>query len=380
MLVLRDISSDKAYQESLEARAAELNLVIDNLNDGLTIVEEGDRYIQSNDAVRRIFGETGSESSGAINAPAEYHLFHPDGRPMEDHEFPYKRALAGQVVRDEEQHLRRPEGPTQVLSVSAFPLPTEGGRPKRAMVVVRDVTLERSYQDSLAGFAGTVAHDLNNPLSVIDGWAEAIEEDLGLTEDPVATAAASMVQHIRGGVEQMRGFIADLLAHAVARDQTLRCESVSLRNMVKHIAEQRDRPELRNGGIVLGELPDVWADKLLVRQVLDNLIGNAIKYVAPGVPPEVHVEAAPAGEGWLQIVVRDNGIGIDPDHRERVFESFHRATTGGYVGTGLGLAICKRIVERHGGHIDVAANPDGGSIFSFTLPTTAAAFAEATNR
>jgi signal transduction histidine kinase len=117
-----------------------------------------------------------------------------------------------------------------------------------------------------------------------------------------------------------------------------------------------------------------------VRQVLDNLIGNAVKYVAPGTPPEVHVESAPVGAGWLRVAVRDNGIGIDPAHRERVFESFQRATTDGYVGTGLGLAICKRIVERHGGHIDVEANPDGGSIFSFTLPTTAAAFATTASR
>ena len=380
MIVLRDISGEKAHQEALETRAAELNLVIDNLNDGLAIVEEGGTYTQANDALRTIFWGTPDaiEASGDIDAPAAYHIFHPDGRPLEDDEFPYKRALMGTVVRDEEQHLRRPDSPTQILSVSAFPIPSDPGEKRRAMVVVRDITLERSYQDSLASFAGTVAHDLNNPLSVIDGWAEAIQEDLAGTEDPVAQGAASAVDHIRGGVEQMRSFIADLLAHAVARDQTLRCEAVSLRNMVKHIAVQRDRPDLPNGGIALGDLPDVWADRLLVRQVLDNLIGNALKYVAPGVVPDVRVEATPAADGWIQVAVRDNGIGIEPAQRERVFDSFHRATSQeGYSGTGLGLAICKRIVERHGGTIRVEANPTGGSLFAFTLPATPAAFAAA---
>ncbi len=246
------------------------------------------------------------------------------------------------------------------------------------MVVVRDITLERSYQDSLANFAGTVAHDLNNPLSVIDGWAEALQEDLAESDDPIASGAVSAVDHIRGGVEQMRSFISDLLAHAVARDQTLRCEAVPLRNVVKHIAVQRDRPDLPNGGIQFGDLPDVWADRLLVRQVLDNLISNALKYVDPGVVPEVRVEAAPIDGEWVQVAVRDNGIGIEPAQRERVFDTFHRASRDGYSGTGLGLAICKRIVERHGGTIRVEGNPGGGSVFVLTLPATPAAFAAAT--
>jgi PAS domain S-box-containing protein len=380
MVVLRDISGEKAHQEALETRAAELNLVIDNLNDGLAIVEEGGRYTQANDALRTIFWGTPDaiEASGDIDAPAAYHIFHPDGRPLREDEFPYRRALEGESVRDEEQYLRRPDSPTQILSVSAFPLPSDPGQKRRAMVVVRDITLERSYQDSLANFAGTVAHDLNNPLSVIDGWAEAIQEDLAESADPVAQGAASAVDHIRGGVEQMRSFISDLLAHAVARDQTLRCEAVPLRNIIKHIAVQRDRPDLPSGGIVFGDLPDVWADRLLVRQVLDNLLSNALKYVDPGVVPEVRVEAARVDDGWVQVVVRDNGIGIDPGQRERVFDSFHRASRDGYSGTGLGLAICKRIVERHGGTIRVDGNPGGGSVFVFTLPATPEAFAAAT--
>jgi signal transduction histidine kinase len=379
MLVLRDITAEKTHQAALEARAAELDLVIDKLNDGLSIVEEGGRYIHSNDALRRIMtGDAEShEFAGDVPPAAAYFLHHPDGRVLADDEYPYLRAIDGEQVNAQEFHLRRPGAPTQILTISAFPLPREGRDLRRAMVLVRDVTLERSYQDGLASFAGTVAHDLNNPLSVIDGWAEAIQEDLSESDDAMAKSAVPMVQHIRAGVEQMRGFISDLLAHAVARDQTLRCEWVSLRNMAKHIAAQRDWPERRSGGIEVGELPNVWADKLLVRQVLDNLIGNAAKYVAPGVSPDIRVDAAEE-HGWVEVTVSDNGIGIDPAQRERVFDSFHRASKDGYAGTGLGLAICKRIVERHGGTIRVDANPTGGSSFVFTLPSSAEVFAAAT--
>lgn len=376
LFVLRDISAEKSAQAAVEARAAELRIVIDKLNDGLAIVEEGGHYVQSNDALRRIM--TGDPATsvleGDVPSAATYHLHHPDGRLLGDDEYTYLRAIEGHQVDEEEYHLRRPGSPIKILTISAYPLPLENRDKRRAMVVVRDVTLERSYQDGLADFAGTVAHDLNNPLSVIDGWAEAIQEDLGESTDPIAGEARAMVEHIRAGVEQMRGFIGDLLAHAVARDQRLRCEQISLRTMVEHIATQRDRPGLPYGGIEMGDLPDIWVDKLLFRQVMDNLIGNAVKYVAPGVTPEVRVEATRSTEDWVEIRVCDNGIGIAPSQRERIFESFHRASKASYDGTGLGLAICKRILDRHGGHIRVEANPPGGSVFVFTVPATAEAF------
>jgi signal transduction histidine kinase len=186
-----------------------------------------------------------------------------------------------------------------------------------------------------------------------------------------------MVGHIRVSVDQMRGLISGLLAHSMARDQALDLEMVSLRNQVKHIVATLDHP--RGGGeIVAGDLLDVWADRVLLRQVLDNLISNALKYVARGTVPRVVVEAEEASPGWACVKVRDNGIGVPPPQRERIFESFQRASGDDYRGTGLGLAICRRIIQRHGGNIHVSDNPDGmGSSFEFTLPMTPTAFERA---
>jgi signal transduction histidine kinase len=374
-LIRRQISDTIRSLEQSEAalglRAHELDMVMSHLDDGVAIIEETGRVVHANLALRTAFGTKPLNTADRIFEPGEEEspLYYPDGRIVAAEGNPFVRALSGESVDAEEFHHPEDDGSVRVLEISAFQVPNGAGAPRRVMVVVRDVTTATTHRESLVSFAGTVAHDLNNPLSVIDGWAEALEEDLTASDSSEAARALPMVQHIRASVEQARGFISALLAHSVSRDQALECEPISLRNLVKHIAGTRDRP--RNGGeIVTGDLLDAWADRMLLRQVLDNLIGNAFKYVAPGTTPRVLIEAEDLGDGWAKVMVRDNGIGVPLLQRERVFESFHRATEG-YQGTGLGLAICKRIIQRHGGNIRVTANPDGvGSCFEFTLPMT----------
>ena len=375
------IDSLQRSESALAMRANELDMVMSHLDDGVAIIEEGGRVLHANAALLTAFGTRPAQPLERVPEAHERkgQAYHPDGRPLEDAANPLHRAMAGEVVEAEEIHHVDEDGAFRVLECSAFPVPTPEDAPQRVMIVLRDVTAASNYRESLVSFAGTVAHDLNNPLSVIDGWAEALEEDLGSSDSAEATLAVPMVQHIRGGVAQARGLVSDLLAHSVARDQALSCEPIPLRNLVKHIAGTRDRP--RGGGeIVAGALLDVWADKVLLRQVFDNLIGNAFKYVERGIPPLVLIEAERADNGWARVLFRDNGIGVPASQRDRIFESFHRAaTTNGYQGTGLGLAICKRIIERHGGRIKVTSNPDGvGSCFEFTLPTTPEALAHAT--
>jgi len=377
--VTETISTLEKSEANLAMRADELDMVMSHLDDGIAIIEEGGRVVHANAALLTAFGTRPPEPLERVPTPEERkgQAFHPDGRKLEDPDNPYIRAMQGEVVDAEEIHHVDEHGVARVLEVSAFPVPTPKDAPVRAMIVIRDVTAASNYRESLVSFAGTVAHDLNNPLSVIDGWAEALEEDLIAANTPDAARAGSMVQHIRASVEQARGFISALLAHSVSRDQALECEPVALRNLVKHISGTHDRPRA-GGEIIAGDLLDVWADRVLLRQVLDNLVGNAFKYVAPGITPRVVIEAEPDDEGWARVTVRDNGIGVPLMQRDRIFESFHRATDG-YQGTGLGLAICKRIIERHGGTIRVTANPDGvGSCFEFTLPMTPEAFARST--
>ena len=109
----------------------------------------------------------------------------------------------------------------------------------------------------------------------------------------------------------------------------------------------------------------------MTRQLLDNVIGNALKYTLPGQPAHIDISAEPGANGWTRVLVADRGIGIPTADQPHVFTSFHRAAAHtAYIGTGLGLAICHRVIHRHGGAITASDNPGGGTRITFTLPTT----------
>jgi signal transduction histidine kinase len=126
--------------------------------------------------------------------------------------------------------------------------------------------------------------------------------------------------------------------------------------------------------VVVGELPELWTDRLQTRQLIQNLVVNALKYHSPGVPPEVHIELRTVGEGderVIELSVTDNGIGFEEKHSERIFEPFKRLhDQGKYEGTGVGLTICARIAERLDGSIRATSRPGEGSAFIVTLPAS----------
>ena len=176
-----------------------------------------------------------------------------------------------------------------------------------------------------------------------------------------------MVARVVTASDSMQGFIDDLLGLTIARDRRLELEVLDLSEVAEEVAELRRTGETRPR-ITVQPGMCVTADRFLVRQLVDNLVGNAVKYVAPGVRPSVSIAATEA-DGLVEVAVADNGIGIPSDQRERVFQPLVR-TDGAtsYAGTGLGLDICRRVVERHGGRIWVDPQVQHGATFRFTLP------------
>jgi signal transduction histidine kinase len=263
-------------------------------------------------------------------------------------------ALTGSVVGSRNRALRRVDEATAAL---------------RADISQREVVERRLRQreTELVGFAGVVAHDLRSPLARIMGYADFLHEE---AYDRLDDSQRDFLGRLRKGADNMRVLIDDLLDYATAENRPMVTVPVDLRRLAEEVA--RDRAGDRTAIVEIGELPTVQGDPTLLRQVLDNLIGNAIKYTPPDREPRIRVGCLPLEGGRWRCEVCDNGIGIPDCDRAAVFDAFTRV--GGsenFPGTGLGLAIVHRIVERHHGEVGVEENPAGGSVFWFTVPTDA---------
>ncbi|MFI1993396.1 ATP-binding protein [Actinoplanes sp. NPDC020271] len=357
-----------ALQKAAAEQARMFGTVIDAMSEGLAVIAADGSFLLKNPASTALMGGRGS-TTGRVADNSYYGLLHLDGTPIGPGELPYQRSLAIGDPQQLDILVRNPDVPEgRILSVRATPLPIDLDGRRYAVSVFSDVTAERRHRDELAAFAGVVAHDLSNPLTSVEGWSEQVAELLG----PDAGAAADGIARVQRGAARMRNLIVDLLAYATARDNALTLSSFDVADVVAGIAVARvDQAETTGAPVPrvrIGDLPPVHADPALVRQLLDNLIGNAVKYTAPGVVPDVTVNGRLDGER-VRITVSDNGIGIPAGQHATVFENFHRAhRDAGYSGTGLGLAICKRIVERHGGTITAGDNPGSGTTVGFTLP------------
>ncbi len=222
--------------------------------------------------------------------------------------------------------------------------------------------LRRSNAE-LAQFAAVVSHDLAAPLSVVNGYLEVLEDRIGAGD----AQSAKWISAAGRAVGRMQRLITSLLSYAQVGNAPCRSEPARLNDLVEQALSDL-RPSVGDATIVVGDrLPVLDCDPTLIRQLLQNLIGNALKYRHPGRPCRIEISAVRAGAEW-RVAVADNGPGIPVDQRARVFEMFTRVDPAAGTGHGVGLSTCQRIVERHHGRITAAETPGGGTTITFTLP------------
>jgi signal transduction histidine kinase len=365
-------TADLREAEAASRRQAELlGAIMMTISDGVIVVDSRGVILLENPAAKKLLGVAGFPDEPE-KWQEHFGAYRLDGRtPLPLEEMPLIRALAGESVDRVEVLIRNPGRPEGVLlSIDGRPLDPSAGE-HGAVAVCRDITELRRYESDLAIFAGVVAHDLKSPLALIRGHAELVLEDVP-DGWPESAEVRDGLRRIVRAVDRMDALIETMLAYTTARDAPLRQVAVDPAPMIREIVDERitglgtGRPAPQWS---MEPLPPVRADPGMLRHVLDNLIGNAIKYVRPGAVPRIGVTGGPAGPGWVRIEVADSGIGIPDADKPFVFETFHRTeAAAGYAGTGLGLTICQRIVKRHGGEIGVTDNPGGGTRFWFTLP------------
>jgi PAS domain S-box-containing protein len=223
----------------------------------------------------------------------------------------------------------------------------------------------------LESFSYSVSHDLRAPLRAVDGFAKMLALDHG---DVLDEQGRRYLARIRAGAQHMGELIDGLLAFSRLQRQEMASRRVRLDQLVAEVweelaADRGDRPV----ELVVGELPDALGDPRLVRHVVANLLGNAVKYTRDADPARIEVGHKVTAGGEATYYVRDNGSGFDMRYADKLFKVFqrlHRAED--YDGTGIGLALAHRIVHRHGGQIWADAAPGEGATFYFTLPADVA--------
>jgi PAS domain S-box-containing protein len=278
--------------------------------------------------------------------------------------------------------LRRTDGMYRWFQGHAVPMLGADGRALRWFGIFTDVhdrkllELDLSARTSqllrsnerLTRFAYAVSHDLQEPLRMIGSYTQLLARR---NSDRLDRDSDQFVRFVLAGVDRMRKLIQDLLEYSRTGNEPLGTTIATDASLILGLALQQLQLRIEETGakITFDKLPTVVANPDLLMRVFQNLMGNAIKY-SDKHPVEVHVSSERTATEWV-FSVRDNGIGIDLQHHDRIFEPFQRlGHRGKYAGTGVGLAICKQIIERHGGRMWVESEEGKGSTFSFTIPVS----------
>jgi PAS domain S-box-containing protein len=289
-------------------------------------------------------------------------VLHPDD--YERYVTQWTQALAQGTLYEIEVRNRRHDGEYRWFLTRAVPARTATGRIIGWYGTTLDIHDRKLLEDELRQFSYIVAHDLNEPLRTIGTFVHLLARRY---QGKLDATADEYITFVTDSAQRMQQMILDLLTYTRTGGQDLTLAPVDCEALLARVLIELQGAITESGATITHDpLPIVQGDAARLGQVLQNLIGNALKFRGEA-PPQIQVSAQHEDHHW-RFSVRDNGIGIDPRHAERIFQVFQRLhTRQEYAGTGIGLAICKKIIERHGGRIWVESRPGEGSIFYFTI-------------
>lgn len=371
---LRDISEQREAVSALEARTQALEESEDrfrrafqNAPVGVAITTTEGRYLQVNPALCRLLGRSGD----ALLSLSWRDVTHPDDLTVSQRYA--AAATASYRPYQIEKRYVRPDGESvwALLSVSVLPALHEGD--DRLLAHVVDITDRREAEEAmrrsneaLEQFAYVASHDLREPLRMVTGFVQLLEERHA---DALPPDAREYLDFITDGVARMQGLLEDLLQLSRVQSSPLEVDDVSVTSVVDDVLTDLSvAVEERAAHVEVRDLPGVRTDAGLLHRVLLNLLSNALKFIPPERSPSIEIRALRLAHGW-RIEVADNGVGVEPRFRDRIFHMFQRLhTREEYEGSGMGLALVQTCVERLGGAVGVTSGAGEGSVFWFTLP------------
>lgn len=382
----RELEVRRRAETALSNSERQLRTVLENLPVGVWLSDARGKLVYGNPAGRRIW--TGADYP-------DKDLFAPD---LDWREFSDLRILPedwaamrsmqdGAAILNEEVEITSLDGSRRIILSSVVPIYDDHQQITGAVVVNEDITLrkqaeqalqdyasqlERSNQD-LQDFAFIASHDLQEPLRKIRAFASLLQNDYGTQ---LGDQGCSYLERMQDAVIRMQKMINDLLDYSRVNTGANPFTQVDMGQVVQEVLSDLETSIAESRAQVqIDQLPTLEADPLQMRQLMQNLISNAIKFHRPGEDVRVHI-FADGGDGpegitgdMVRIHVQDNGVGFDLRHLDRIFQPFERLHgRGTFKGSGIGLALCRKIAERHQGSITAVSAPGEGSTFTILLP------------
>jgi len=379
-----DLTDRKALERTLSDQNAELQAlnrqILESAGDGILGADRDGRVAFANPAALAALHAPWDALRGT---PLRAVLANPDGSdtlPAEPESLAEQAARSGGTRRADNQEFVRADGSRFPAEYTVTPMRDVDGRVTGAVMTFRDITarkeaeaallrsneeLTRSNRD-LEQFAYVASHDLQEPLRTIASFAELLARKYAGQLDE---QGARYLDIITDGAKRLKTLVQDLLVFSRTRGEFLRVTDVNADDIMREVTlDLQDTLTHFRATVTWDPLPVVRADPGQLKQLLQNLVSNGVKFHRDGLAPTVHVSCDRDDERW-HFRVADNGIGIDPRYFEKIFMVFQRLhAREQYQGTGIGLAICRQVVERHGGDLWVDSTPGAGSVFHFTLP------------
>jgi len=382
------IANVKLYEDSqLERRR--LNTVINSIAEGVVLCDSQGRLSLANEAAMALFTLDAIPYEQTLSEMPDFYGMRDieHGQPLPIDELPLKRALSGEVFHDYRVLVRGASGRDSVMSFSGAPARADDDTIEGAVVVFRDITASQRLERAKDEFLAVAAHELRSPLAAVRGYADMLlrrEQQRGEEDSKDLRGLTTLSQQ----VTHMLRMVDNLLdvSRLDAGQLDLQHQHVDLIALVEAVIDQQ-RLSSNTHELILAAQPSelwLWCDPLRIRQVLTNLIGNAVRYspsgsrvvisvsyergeqeayALNGVPEETH-----PSDGMAVVAVIDEGNGIPEEHRAKLFQRYYRGASRRAEGLGLGLYLSREFVLRHNGQIWVESSEGQGSTFYFKLP------------
>ena len=369
--VIRDITARKNAEAALVESERKFHAIFESALDTIVIADSHGRFKDVNPVASSLFGLQGEELIGRSI------------REFSASDFNFDRAwgvfLKKGLARGE-LRITRTDGTVrdvEYCAVSEF-------YPEHHLAVLRDITgrkraegelksyaarLEQS-NEALQEFASIASHDMKEPLRKVFAFGNILRQKY---RDSLGQTGGDYLNRMLDATRRMQILLTSLFEYSKVTMNPEPFREIDLNGIIREVLSDLEIRMIKVGGEVqAGDLPVIAADPAQMRQLFQNLIGNALKFHKPAEKPMVRIRSISETGTGCQIIVEDNGIGFEEQHIEKIFAPFQRlhGRSSQYEGTGMGLAICRKIVERHGGSITARSTPGQGATFIITLPSS----------